>query len=337
MRGASRFGFNIKLLLTRISAHLERHHADPSDLYYCYRLLLGRKPDNEGWSSGLALLRHGVSTKDLVEGFYVSEEFRHRFEIPPVFAETDHGFGIYVDSKDRAISQTIIGSTTYEPHVTAVLKRELREDHVFLDIGANMGWYTLLAASILRRGKVIAVEPMYSNVQLLYQSLIVNEFRNVLVFPYAATDQSAVFQVSFDRTNAYVRVADDVNYTHRYVQGVKLDDLLGQEPKIDIVKIDIEGHEPFALKGMEGLIRKHRPILVSEYHPKAMRVHSNLDPSNYLQAILDLGYQLSVIDPQGQELSCLDPSRILTYWRSYNERAGMTDEFHLDILARPVL
>jgi hypothetical protein len=51
-----------------------------------------------------------------------------------------------------------------------------------------MGWHTLLGASILRSGEVIAVEPMYSNVQLIYQSLIRNEFKNVFVRPYAATE-----------------------------------------------------------------------------------------------------------------------------------------------------
>jgi FkbM family methyltransferase len=328
-------GFNTTLLLTKILAYLERHIADPSDLYYCYRILLGRKPDYEGWSSGLTLLRRGILRKDLVVGFYSSAEFRQRFETPPVFAETAHGFGMYVDSEDRFISQSIIEHAIYEPHVTAALKRELREDHVFLDIGASIGWYTLLAASILRRGKVIAVEPLYSNLQLLYQNLIRNEFRNVFVFPYAATDQSAVLQLNFVQTNAYVTAANNTSHAYRYVQGVKLDDILGQEPKIDVVKIDIEGHEPFALKGMDGLIRQHRPILVSEYHPKALRAHSNLEPCSYLRSILDFGYQLSVIDPQGQELSCADPDTVLEYWRSHNERAGMTDELHLDILARP--
>jgi FkbM family methyltransferase len=332
----SGLAFTTVALLTRILARLETHLADPSDLYYCYRLLLGRKPDPEAWKSGRALLRTKISRKDLVDGFYASSEFRQRFEAPPVFAETDHGFGIYVESNDRFISQTIIGHETYEPHVTAVLKRELREDHVFLDIGANMGWYTLLAANILRKGKVIAVEPMYSNAQLIYQSLIQNDFKNVFVFPYAATDRSTLLQLNFVRTNAYVTATSGASHAHRYVQGVKLDDILGQEPKIDIVKIDIEGHEPLALQGMQGLIRKHHPILVSEFHPKALREYSNCDPSSYLQSILDFGYRLAVIDSQGQELIFAETDAILEYWRSYNARSGMTDEFQLDIIARPL-
>jgi FkbM family methyltransferase len=177
---------------------------------------------------------------------------------------------------------------------------------------------------------------MYSNVQLIYQSLIQNKLRNVFVFPYAATDRSSVLQLNYVRSNAYVMAVSDASDAHRYVQGVRLDDVLEQEPRIDVVKIDIEGHEPLALKGMEGLIQKHHPLLVSEFHPKALREYFNLDPSSYLQSILDFGYRLSVIDPHGQELTFAESNEILEYWRSHNERAGTTDELHLDILARPL-
>jgi FkbM family methyltransferase len=336
MRRLSALAFNLDILLTKILVKLESGFADPADLYYCYKLLLGRKPDSESWRAGLALLRQDILSRDLVDGFYSSAEFRQRFEPPPVFAETDHGFGIYVESNDRFIGRTIIGRQTYEPNVTAVLKRELKEDYVFLDIGANMGWHTLLGASILRSGKVIAVEPMYSNVQLIYQSLIRNEFNNVFVLPYAAPDRSSMLQLNFVRSNAFVTVANDASHACRYVQGVRLDDVLGQEPRIDVVKIDVEGHEPLALKGMEKLIQKHRPLLVSEFHPKALCDHGNLDPMSYLRSFLDFGYRLAVIDPQGQESSFAETNEVLEYWRSYNAGAGMTDELQIDIIARPL-
>jgi hypothetical protein len=47
--------FNMVILLTKFLSSLETRLADPADLYYCYRLLLGRKPDPEGWKSGLVV------------------------------------------------------------------------------------------------------------------------------------------------------------------------------------------------------------------------------------------------------------------------------------------
>lgn len=328
--------FDILPPLVRMLSHRQANLADPLDLYFSYRLLLERKPDAGGWKAWRRALRKGIPRKNLVDSFLSSAEFRQRYEKPPVLVQTDYGFVIFVDPDDMHIGRGIVASRTYEPHVTAVLRRELQEHHVFLDIGANMGWFTLLAASILHAGRVIAIEPNYDDVQLLYRSLLENGFANVCIFPYAATETDVVLQLNRSRSNAYVAAAGRVDHNATYVQGVRLDALLKDEPRIDVIKMDIEGHEPLALKGMQNIIRQHHPLIISEFHPKAMREYFTLEARDYLEAIIALDYRLSVIAPNGDELPFTASAEILEHWRAYNRKMGSVDDIHLDILARPV-
>ena len=63
--------------------------------------------------------------------------------------------------------------------------------------------------------------------------------------------------------------ARDYKAIAAYAQSVRLDDLLGNEPSVDFVKMDIEGHEPFALRGLDATLRKHNPTLLTEFSPDA--------------------------------------------------------------------
>ena len=308
--------------------------ADSLDLYYCYKFLLGRRPDPEGWATHLKAIRRGMPVKNLVGNFIASTAFRQMYEKQSILVRVNDSFAMYVDPDDLDIGRGIVTDRAYEPHVTALLQRELHENQVFLDVGANMGWFTLLAAPILHAGKVIAIEPNHDNVQLIYRSLIENEFTNISVFPFAATDVDGLLQLNYVRSNGYVTAVGDFRNTASYVHGVRLDDLLRDEPRIDIVKIDIEGHEPRALSGMAGIIRRDHPVIVSEFHPKAMREASGIEGSDYLHTMMNWGYRLSIIETNGDEIECANGDAIMEYWRAYNHKSGTEDELHLDLVAR---
>lgn len=200
-----------------------------------------------------------------------------------------------------------------------------------------MGWFTLVAASILRQeGKVFAIEPNYNNLQLLYRSIIANGLQNVIVYPYAVTETNHVLQLNSARSNGFVSQVGDVGNSTTYVQGVSLDNLLKDERKIDFIKIDIEGHEPIALKGMQGIIRKHRPLIITEFQPKLIKAYSGLEPTDYLKALMALDYRLSVIQENGSEVSLSSETETLLYWQDHNQELGTGDVTHLDLVARPI-
>ncbi len=98
--------------------------------------------------------------------------------------------------------------------------------------------------------------------------------------------------------------------------------------------MDVEGYEPLALRGMSELIRKRRPVIVSEFNPDGIRDLSNSAPEDYLQALAAHGYSLSIIELSGGELPMRTAPDIMQYWdtfrREHDESYG-----NIDIIARP--
>lgn len=314
----------------------QTHNADPIDVYFAYRLLLERQPEKDGWQNWCERVRHGLTVEMLRTSFLMSAEYRtqHNPDLRQILIETER-FQIYVDPDDLSVSRPISKHKQYEPHLTTFLQRELSPDMHFLDIGANIGWFTLLAASLVPDGRVIAVEPNIYNVQLLNRSLVANQFHHVTVYPFAATDTAAILPLSFIGSNGRIQQLDKVTPHQQFVQGLPLDHLLPPTTKIDVMKIDIEGYEWVAFKGMTHLLQQNRPLIVTEFHPQAIRQYTGYVPENYLQTLFDLGYTVGVLMPDSTVQMMPDITAIMTHWQSINQQAGLTDELHLDMVARP--
>jgi FkbM family methyltransferase len=306
--------------------------ADPADLYFCYRLLLDREPDERGWRDQLRFIAPGRSRRLLVESFMNSAEYHSRAGQSTLASVNTGRFTMWLDKEDTLIAEGIMGGQTYEPHVTAVLERELKPGNVFVDIGANMGWFTLLAAGVARR--VIAIEPNHNNVQLIYHSLLANRFDNVTVLECAVTDKSRLLQLNFLRSNGSVAAIKEDNQATTIVRGEPLDNLLRDVEQIDFMKMDIEGHEPIALRGMGDVLSRFHPVLLAEFHPMAIRANSGTDPAEFLEALADRGYRLAVIRHDGTETPSLDAAGILSEWEKLNRRLGSNGQAHLDIICR---
>lgn len=326
----------LKKGITAILQRWQTHNADPLDVYFAYRLLLERQPEAMGWQNWCARVQNGLTIEMLRTSFLMSAEYRtqHDPDLRLVLVETER-FQIYVDLNDLIVSRPISQHKQYEPHLTTFLQRELRPDMHFLDIGANIGWFTLLAASLLPDGRVIAVEPNIYNVQLLNRSLVVNQFHHVTVYPFAATDAAAILPLGFIGSNGRIQRPDEATANQQFVQGLPLDHLLPRTTKIDVMKIDIEGYEWVAFKGMTHLLQQNRPLIVTEFHPQAIRQYTGYAPENYLQTLFDLGYTVGVLMPDGTVRMMPDIAAIMAHWQLVNQQAGVTDELHLDLVARP--
>jgi FkbM family methyltransferase len=234
------------------------------------------------------------------------------------------GFDLYVDPQE-AIGRRIKRSGKHEPHLEAFLRQRLRTGDVFLDVGANIGFMTMLAASAVGPGgKVIAVEPNPDNVSLIEASIAANGFSQIRIIPAAASDTSTELPFGIIGSNGSILPKKLPGGST--VRAIRLDDELADEPRIDIIKIDIEGHEPFALRGLEKTIAKHRPVITSELHPYLLKQHSKTDPLEYLRQIEGLGYSLSVIDDD--VVGPIDSAAVMRLWQAKRSKLA-----HLDILA----
>ncbi len=103
------------------------------------------------------------------------------------------------------------------------IRELLREGQTFVDVGANVGCISFLAARIVGpRGLVVAVEPNPDNLQLLYAGIVLNGFGNVRVLPYAASNRREVFSLVGGVSNTYVTAAKHYREIGSYAQSVRL-------------------------------------------------------------------------------------------------------------------
>lgn len=150
----------------------------------------------------------------------------------------------------------------------------------FVDIGANQGEFTLFAASKLKRGRVIAFEPVSKQYSSLRKNIELNGFLNVETYQFGLSDKEGTFPVytSISENNHHGKneglsslYKSEVQDTFEEEIQLKIFDIYFKEQleRIDFIKIDIEGAELYALKGMESHIQKYKPVILIEMGEEA--------------------------------------------------------------------
>ncbi|MEE4242462.1 MAG: FkbM family methyltransferase [Desulfopila sp.] len=313
--------------------------ATKKDLLYCYRLLLGRKPDKEGWHTFIAdVSKGGISIQRLVRCFISSPEFRSNEIARSLYQSRPEkinieGYQMYVAPPDSAIGKFIIENREWEPHVSRAMRDLLKPAMVFLDIGANIGYFSLLAASkVGPEGKVISFEPDQFNCSLIHMSARENGFNNIDIYPFAAAEKKK--NLIYDSIDGNGTVSNyDLNISdlagRTVVCAVTVDDMLKDEERIDIMKIDIEGAEFIALQGAKKTISRHKPIIFSEFCPAGLENISHASAREYLEELHLLGYQIAVLDRKGEVLHFgADIGEVIRFYQSQSHG-------HIDLLATP--
>lgn len=309
--------------------------ASEEDIRSAYRLLLDRAPDAEGLQHHLRWARSNKATPvQLADRFLASAEFKQRTqtknELMPV--EMD-GYTVFARRGDRLIGEEVINGAPYEPNVSGEFKKALGPGFYVLDVGANIGMFALLAAAnVGESGRIIAVEPLRQNHRALYAGIVRNRFSNVQVLPFAASDKAGLISVRCapDSSNGIVGADEGSTDPDAYVPTQRLEDVLSTLPRLDIIKMDIEGHEPAAWRGMKALVEKHRPSIFSEFSPIAMR-NVGQDASEYLAMLLAYSSRIRVLHRDTEIVECGDSQSVMHEWREANRRAGMDGELHLDL------
>ncbi|HEY8504583.1 MAG TPA: FkbM family methyltransferase [Gemmataceae bacterium] len=226
-----------------------------------------------------------------------------RFHVPPEFE-------IYIDPTDPLIGRSIAEHHTYEAHVAIAIQGLLAPGDVFVDVGANLGFHTIVAArAVGPAGHVYAVEASPANCTLLRASLRHNGLDNVTLLPCAAgaapgwarfcTRPGAGNGVLINRRPPrWLELLAGYGEYHK-VRTLPLDDLIPRNRPVRAVKIDIEGAEPLALKGMRRLLDAHRPVLLFEFHPTLLRDIGGAEPVRLLDAVRSHGYRLHQVQSSG--------------------------------------
>jgi FkbM family methyltransferase len=310
-----------------------------ADVRHAYRLLLGREPDPTGLASHMRLAGGKLLPDELAREFMASEEFRARFgesEMHPVQMD---GYVVYVSTSDSDVSVAVQQRHGYEPYVESKLRSVLNAGDTFVDIGANIGYFTALAAHLVGpEGRVIAWEPLDKNVQLIYATAWENGFRNVIVYPFAASSEVRLVPMISSplSSNAGIRRGEIGSTRTRIIaQTQRLDDQLAYLDRLDVIKLDIEGHEIHAWRGAEGLLSAHRPHVLTEFHPRCIRSNTDIEPTDYLQILFNYAPQIEILHRNRKNAICSTPEDVMREWAIADEEFGLDGGMHIDLYLNP--
>jgi FkbM family methyltransferase len=304
------------------------------DIFYCFRLLLGRNPNPEEWPGHSS--RVGEDLENVVSSYVTSREFADRGLLKKTYqdhVELAHfpGFSLFASIDDLAVGNHVLIGRSYDPRIAAVLSRRVKPGMAVLDIGANIGYLTMLLASLVApSGLVVAVEPNPENIKLLEASRRVNGFDQIVVIQAAAGRHTALLALNVSCSNGTTTELPsdlDAIFASRPVPCFALDAILPKDRQINLVKIDTEGAELNALIGLSQTIDRDRPVIVSEFSPTILPGISHCSGPEYLRFLIAKGYRIGVIEKDGSETDFGDD--VEGVMGAYS-RSGID---HIDIIA----
>lgn len=181
-------------------------------------------------------------------------------------------FEILLDPTNGFVDRTIFTTGLYEPDILAVMAKHLAPGAVFIDIGANIGQHSLFAACLVgNTGQVIAFDPLPKLVAQLNQSIERNHFSDRFVLHnVGCADKSGQASLTTLPTNIGGSSLHRANSKDSGLVEIKLeraDHYLDKLSRIDLIKIDTEGHEYEVLLGLTDTLAKHKPAIILEFSP----------------------------------------------------------------------
>lgn len=190
----------------------------------------------------------------------------------------------------------------YEPCETRLLALALKPGHIAVDAGANIGYFTVLFARIVgSSGKVFSFEPEPYSAMLLRTNVEINNFDNVEVFQAALGDTEGTGKLYLNPYNA----GDHRTWNVLHEQSNRVNDIsinvttldkaLSDVPRIDIMKVDVQGDEERVLRGAREIIsRSPGMFLLIEYWPFGI-IRSGGSVEGFLSILYEMGFYVSIV------------------------------------------
>lgn len=233
-----------------------------------------------------------------------------------------NGLTLWYRSNDKYIGQRI-ALRKYEEYESELILRQVNKNSVVVDIGANIGYYTLLLAKICK--KVYAIEPDKKCFEILKKNIEENNLKNVVT----------IYRAVSDRKEKRALITDNRNFGNSRIQSpsaspyppltrgrdivltVSLDKLLKNEKRIDLIKIDVQGWEGKVIDGAKKIIKKHSPVLFLEFNGDFKMIkflkkyYKNIFTIDYWFYILRLGI---LIDKKTGYVDLLVTNKNIGWW-----------------------
>jgi len=213
-----------------------------------------------------------------------------------------YDYEMYLDMRDPGISRTLLLFGKRELEHKDILEKILKPGMTVLDIGANIGYYAIMESKLVgSKGSVIAVEPSPNNISLLKRNLELNNCQNVAIYETAISDTN-------DEREFFIANSSNLNTFHNTGSGVHdltgetitvktktVVDMIKTVGTLDLIRMDVEGHEVEVIRGMLPAIQNGdiAPRIIFETH--ITRYSKNHDMESVLRTLFKYGYNVQYL------------------------------------------
>jgi FkbM family methyltransferase len=275
---------------------------DRESVFWTYRLILGREPESEQVIQAFCALPDRAA---LVRAALSSPEFASKN--PTAAARS--GRDVWVEIAEEVLLKVNLADElgvsgpvihgAFEPAETQFVKRAAKAGHTCADVGANLGYFTILMASLVQdTGKILSFEPNPNIFPYLLASTKLNGFLDrVTLHNLALSDAPGGAMLLFAAvTNNWggsalnLKAENLQDHVNVEVRLETLNFIAGGLTRLDFIKIDVEGAEFLAMKGGADVLRRFKPTILSEIHVPQLRRVSDVSGEEYIALMQEFGY-----------------------------------------------
>lgn len=213
------------------------------------------------------------------------------------------GSTLYLRPEDRTITPILLGNEEFEKSETDLCKQCIKPGMTVIDIGANIGYFTVLFARLVGgKGRVLAFEPEPGNFLFLEKNIAVNHFTCINAYNLALSDRVSTMDLyvgdKSQTTSSFIKenILYEESVDRVSVKTVKLDEFLEENhiENVDFVKIDVQGFEEIVFRGAEKLLRSPNLSIIMEFWPYGLQ-KAGTDIDNFLRTLEQFGFYFNVL------------------------------------------
>ena len=201
---------------------------------------------------------------------------------------------------------------------TKIIREEIHEGDIVIDVGANIGYYTLIFAQLVgSSGKVFAFEPEPKNFEILKKNIKINNYQNIVAEQKIVSDKSGIVKLFIAEHGIVGHRINQQKSSQKFieVESIILDNYikkLNLDSKINFIKIDVEGSEPKVLEGAKEIMQKSNQLKIfTEFNREFVKKYG-IEPKEMIDLLYRNGFKIYLPNYKENKINLTNVNELLT-------------------------